>query len=155
MAKCVVCGKDGVSVCGACERITGVREMAPARRRMAPCARCNHAKLIRVIPRELSVMAGRDVGDSVDSNVAHYAPMFATYAVIKQRIKEARIFVTDPQFSSKVYPPPPDAGFGVFETYICKRCGFVDWYCQDPDSIPIGPEFMTEEVDSDASEPYR
>ena len=42
-------------------------------------------------------------------------------------------------------------GLGVFECYICKRCGFVDWYCQDPEHIPIGKQYMTEEVDAAAS----
>jgi hypothetical protein len=47
-------------------------------------------------------------------------------------------------------------GLGTLEMYICKGCGLVDWYCLDPQHIPIGPQYMTEEVDykSDVG-PYR
>lgn len=44
---------------------------------------------------------------------------------------------------------------GSLETYVCKGCGFVEWYCQDPESVPIGPEYMTELVDYDSGTPYR
>ncbi|MGN6105742.1 MAG: hypothetical protein ACTHU0_11600 [Kofleriaceae bacterium] len=46
-------------------------------------------------------------------------------------------------------------GHGVLEMYICARCGFIEWYCQDPESIPIGPEYMTEIIDHAPDEPYR
>jgi hypothetical protein len=46
-------------------------------------------------------------------------------------------------------------GFGVFEAYICKKCGFVEWYCHAPEQIPIGPEYMTEDVDVEGDAPYR
>ena len=46
-------------------------------------------------------------------------------------------------------------GRGVLEMYICTSCGFVEWYCQDPESIPIGPENMSEIVDYTPTEPYR
>lgn len=49
----------------------------------------------------------------------------------------------------------PREGHGVLEAYICKACGFVEWYCQAPEEIPIGPEYMTEEIDVDAGGPYR
>ena len=107
------------SVCEHCAREGGAIPMPPARRRAAPCAKCNHTALVRVIPRGLS-------RDSV-------GPMFATYN----------------------FPIEPHRGFGVFEAYICKKCGFVEWYCHAPEEIPIGPEYMTEEIDLDASGPYR
>ncbi len=151
MPDCIVCAtSQAKAVCETCAAVTGVIELAPPRRRTAPCVRCNHAKLIRVIPRELSVRAGRDSEHSTDSNVASYAPMFATYKVWRRL--EPRLFGAD---RTVVSPPSPSEGFGVFEAYICKRCGFVDWYCQDPENIPIGPEYMTEEIDAAGSEPYR
>ncbi len=36
---------------------------------------------------------------------------------------------------------------GWLEAYVCRACGFVEWYCCDPDKLPIGPEYMTELVD--------
>jgi hypothetical protein len=47
------------------------------------------------------------------------------------------------------------AGRGLLEMDICSQCGAVEWYCHDPESIPIGPEYMSDIVDYSASEPYR
>lgn len=141
MPKCVLCNNEtATSVCGPCSRTTGVREMTPARRRAAPCVRCNHTTLIRVIPRELSVHPSDNV------TIAAYAPMTATYPVVTT----TRGFFPEEFIAA----PTPLDGLGVFECYICKKCGFVDWFCQDPENIPIGPQFMTEEVDVDGG-PYR
>jgi hypothetical protein len=46
-------------------------------------------------------------------------------------------------------------GHGVLETYVCAGCGFVEWYCQDPTSIPIGPEYMSDILDYATDTPYR
>jgi hypothetical protein len=43
----------------------------------------------------------------------------------------------------------------VLEVYICARCGFTDWYCRDPHTLPIGDEHGTELVDVTPREPYR
>ena len=59
-------------------------------------------------------------------------------------------------FKGKVVNKPGDGdGRGLLENYICKGCGFIEWYCADPDKIPIGPEFMTDEIDYDQDAPYR
>jgi len=44
---------------------------------------------------------------------------------------------------------------GRLEAYICRQCGFVEWYCDDPTAIPIGPAYMTELVDNGPGTPYR
>lgn len=148
MPKCMLCNNEtSGEVCASCQHLTGVREMAPARRLIAPCVRCNHPKLIRVIPRELSVTPSRS---GTIPAVAIYAPMAATYPV------KTTVVTSIFENSEFIAPPTPLDGLGVFECYICKRCGFVDWYCQDPEHIPIGKQYMTEEVDAGAStEPYR
>ncbi len=143
---CMLCGTQGPRVCDECQKITGVREMPPARRRLAPCARCNHSKLIRVIPREMSVDTGRDHVYSPPKNAANTAPMFATYTFQQQRVQS--FFGKQ---SIAVHPPSAQNGYGLLEAYICKRCGFIDWFCQDPENIPIGPGYMTEEIDSDSA----
>jgi hypothetical protein len=119
--------------CDDCARRTGLIAMGPPRRRVAPCSKCNHGKLVRFVPRELTTIRTRE------GYVASYGPMFATY------------------------PPPgvfettihPRSGFGVLEGYACRSCGFIEWYCQDPTEIPIGPEYMTEEIDVAGPTPYR
>ncbi len=77
--------------------------------------------------------------------------MFATYSVKRHH--------PEGWFASKreaqTFPIDPRDGFGVLEMYICRGCGFTDWYCQDPENIPIGPEYMTEEVDVSGEEPHR
>ena len=60
-----------------------------------------------------------------------------------------------PMFVTYSYPFDANRGLGMLELYICKACGFTEWYCQRPDEIPIGPEYMTEEVDLEAGGPYR
>jgi hypothetical protein len=114
-------------VCQDCARKTGIVAVPPPRRRVTPCAKCSHTKLVRVVPREIT------------EGVA--GPMFATHEI--QRAGSAVLGIY------------PRAGYGVLEAYICKQCGFVEWYCQSPDEIPIGPEYMNELVDLDAGGPYR
>ena len=134
-SRCAVCDRmllpgaeEQRSVCEDCARKAGAIAMPPPRRRATPCTKCNHTKLVRVIPREL-----------VDDFAG---PMFAAYRFLRWQDHAAR-------------PIDPRAGYGVLEAYICKQCGFVEWYCRAPEAIPIGPEYMTEDIDLDAGPPYR
>ena len=36
---------------------------------------------------------------------------------------------------------------GLMARYICRGCGLTETFCEDPESIPIGPEYMTDAVD--------
>ncbi len=45
--------------------------------------------------------------------------------------------------------------FGLLEMYVCRRCGYVEWYCSDPQNIPVGPQFMTDLVEQADGGPYR
>lgn len=123
-SRCALCQRmllppeENRSVCVDCAQRSGAIVMPPPRRRTAPCSKCNHTKLVRVIPREV-----RDTSAG---------PMFATYPF-----------------------PIGLAGLGMFEVFICKQCGFAEWYCHAPEEIPIGPEYMTEEVDAGGDGPYR
>ena len=85
---------------------------------------------MRFIPRELAT-----TGDGSPA----YGPVFATYEL-------------SGVFATAIHPR---SGFGVIEGYACRRCGFVEWYCQDPNEIPIGPEYMTEEIDAEGTSPFR
>jgi hypothetical protein len=121
--------------CDDCARKTGMIVLPPSRRRASPCTKCNHSKLVRAIPRELTL-----VPDEIDG-IASFGPMFATYEIRTP--------------GGEIEPIHARSGFGVLEAYICTKCGFVEWYCQDPGEIPIGPEYMTEEIDSAGPTPYR
>jgi hypothetical protein len=54
-----------------------------------------------------------------------------------------------------VGPVPFDYGHGQLDAFICKKCGFVEWYCNDVDSIPIHAHLGTEDVDYEPDTPYR
>jgi predicted nucleic-acid-binding Zn-ribbon protein len=48
-------------------------------------------------------------------------------------------------------------GVGTFETYICKRCGFTEWYAHGLDELKADPEHGVRLLDGKDSEegPYR
>jgi hypothetical protein len=124
-------------LCSSCASELGVSPMRPARRPASPCTKCNGMKFIRVVPRELTP----SVGDA--HTIA--MPMGLVYQY------EVRRTFDDAQ------PLPIDArkALGMLEVYVCRTCGFVEWYCSDPDRIPVGPVYMTEDIDYDGDSPYR
>jgi hypothetical protein len=119
-------------VCSLCRQKLGIVAMPPARRRPVPCTRCNGLRFIRAIPRE-------------HDNTP--APMVLTHPV-----STTRMFVSQ---DLEAVVPSHRLGLGLLETYVCAACGFVEWYCHDPSSLPIGPEYMTEIVDYTGEQPYR
>jgi hypothetical protein len=128
----------GFDVCADCADKLGVVPMGPPRRPALPCQRCNGMKFIRVIPRELTTTFSGGQGA---------VPMKLT---IVPEVVDGILF------GIRVGGPDPRRGSGALETYVCIGCGFVEWYCLDPESIPLGPEYMTELVDYDAGDgPYR
>jgi hypothetical protein len=146
MATCTVClgnplasdWEQQMKLCTRCADAYGVMPMRPARRPPRPCVQCNGMQFIRAIPRELTA-AGR--GSDVD-RVA--SPMAVTYQHEYQTGPIAGPLGID---ARKTY--------GYLEMYICRKCGFVEWYCSDPEHIPIGPQFMTETIDYGGEGPYR
>src|SRR5689334_15739279 len=139
MLKCVTCEIELATeeqprgVCEECADMLGVVQMPPARRPPLPCLRCNGSHFVRAVPRELTVEPQKDW------NHGRHAPMFATYEVkVRRRL-----------LSPGKVPSELDArrGLGMLEIYICRGCGFVEWYCHDPSEIALGPQYMTEEID--------
>lgn len=134
---CILCQESSLDtpaeeqtrVCRTCAATTGVVPLPKSTRPAVPCVRCQHPALIRVVPRELTATGGDYV-----SPVA--GPMMVTYAVQSQR----RLVFS----GNTVDAPAVGHGFGVLEAWICESCGFVDWYCQKPKDIPIGPAFNSE-----------
>ena len=88
---------------------------------------------MRVVPRELTAGGG-------DYVQALAAPMTLTYAVQSQK---RAVFA-----GNEVESPAVGAGYGVLEAFVCRACGLVEWYCQAPETLPIGPAFMSELVDT-------
>jgi hypothetical protein len=131
-----------MQACHECAAKVGLIPMPPSRRPPAPCARCNHMVFIRVIPREHSSAR------SGESNRQLSAPMYVTHKPSRYEgwfataVEELEIEKT---------------GMGLLETYICRKCGFVEWYCVDVEKIAIGPQLMSEEIDYTARSegPYR
>jgi len=119
-------------MCTPCSNRLGVVVMPPARRRAVPCRGCNGMKFVRAIPREISAWPAPYNADPLVSL------MTVTYE--------------DPERSG---PLNARGGLGLLEVYVCKKCGLVEWYCGDVEQIPIGPRYMTEEIDYESETPYR
>lgn len=129
-----------MQACQACAATIGIVPMPPARRPPVPCQRCNGRQFMRVIPREHS---SRRLGEG---NGQVSAPMYLTHAPTKYR----------GWITSTVNLIAPEAGgIGILETYVCRSCGFVEWYCNDAERIPAHPHLMSELVDYDSDSPYR
>ncbi len=148
MTTCFICKsrqikspwEESIGMCTECADTFGVMPMLPARRPARPCERCSGMQFIRAVPRELTVRVGKDVTDQVSS------PMAVTFG---------NGFV-DGFFAREAAPVDSRKAFGHLEQYICKKCGYLEWYCNDPERIPIGPAYMTESIDYAASDtPYR
>ena len=136
--KCPACGTGwlstdedrAASMCTNCREWTGLS--APrwhARRPALPCVRCSKTVFVRVLPRTRL--------DNTDQGVPA-APLVLTY----QR--------------NRKYPSPDvTAPAGLLEAWVCRSCGFVEWYCGDAENIPIGLVHGTELVDVAGEGPYR
>jgi hypothetical protein len=128
-------GPDGppdFDVCRSCASKGGLIAMPPPRRPALPCARCNGTHFIRVIPRELTATGDHYVHKEV-------GPMTLTYGEVRVTGLVRSHF--------EVAAPSIGNGHGLVETYVCRGCGFIEWYCIDPESIPIGPEYMTQQIE--------
>ena len=147
MAICRLCALEMepppgfVDICYPCAKEVGIRPMPPPRRPARPCMRCNATKFVRAIPREYTATGSDHVFQRV-------APMQLT-AIPEVK---GRLFFAGNEVSA---PDIVTQGAGSVEVYACLSCGFIEWYCQDPEGIPIGPEFMTEIIETAPQEPYR
>lgn len=139
--ECRICARRLTSraaggVCPTCRTRFGLPESLIGSRPRLPCARCHHGELIRCVARQRIA-------------VHHLAPLAATY----ERKLKTRILTGQEDIE---YEPLPDAEapIAVFTAYVCRGCGFTEWYADRPDSIPIGPAYATELVAVDRP-PYR
>ena len=50
----------------------------------------------------------------------------------------------------------PSRFAGVLNVFICRRCGFTQWFAFAPADIPLGPEFGTRLIQGNVDNgPYR
>jgi hypothetical protein len=132
---------SALEICAECAEKLGVIPMPPPRRPARPCLRCNGTRFVRAIPREYTAHGADYVWERV-------APMTLTATPL---VKE-RIFFSGNEVQA---PDIAEHGHGKLEVYACVGCGYVEWYCLDPERVPIGPEYMTELVDVTPPAPYR
>jgi rubrerythrin len=78
------------------------------------CPICDHDEVIEAVVRDL-------LDDSAEYKAVTYeAVNFGTIVPIYQRVPH-----------------------GVLKMYVCRSCGYTQWFADSPKSIPIGKEFMT------------
>lgn len=145
MPKCRLCSRDqpdlnADQICGDCAEAHALPPRTEPLRPHIPCIRCNHTKIVRVnVLRERSA----EGGDYVSTYIA---PLAATFAHDVTHTFWAQRAVSKADVKRPV---------GVFEAYICRKCGYTELYTRDAASIPIGPEYATEELDMSGATPYR
>ena len=69
---------------------------------------------------------------------------------------QAPMYVTTPgDMVRKALGEPSRMAYGLIEMYVCRSCGYIEWYCVDPESIPVSPLTMTQLMETDSQGPYR
>jgi hypothetical protein len=96
-------------------------------------------KYVRVIPREIT-------GGTANYDNQRASAMGLTYQL---EIKESLFSDSGPK------APSIREALGIVETYVCFKCGFVEWYCRNPAEIPIGQEYNSDIIDYASDQPYR
>ena len=159
MATCKLCHASRLetepelaqSICNPCSSKLGTTTMPKPRRPAVPCPRCKATRFIRVFPRErFTIDAASKLGGADLALGVFYAPMAATYEVSIQR-QQVGVMIGAPEVRGVDLTRPR----GLIARYICSSCGLVEMHCEDPESIPIGPEYMSDVVDYGPDKPYR
>lgn len=103
------------------------------------CARCRHPSLIRVMLRERTA-------SRYARGLEELAPLAVTFGM----------GFDHGYFSGQRPEEKPAEPIGILEGRICRRCGFMDLYVQNPSEIPIGLEYGTELLETEEpATPYR
>ena len=135
--KCTYCDEeiDEGQLRSYCSMKLGIAN-GPAAREKAPCRRCSHPQVIRAFAREF-----------ITIHAPSAMPMTVTADPVPPPRRRGR--------GDSPHHVDPEVGHGVLEMYVCRRCGFTEWYCRDPQNIPIGVEYGTELLEPEAASPYR
>jgi predicted nucleic-acid-binding Zn-ribbon protein len=49
----------------------------------------------------------------------------------------------------------PGRAVGVFEAYVCRACGFTEWYMRNPDDLDRIPAHIAKRIDPGNEGPFR
>jgi hypothetical protein len=142
VTKCMYCEREvgGTGqLCPSCAQVLGLTP-GSGMRRASPCLRCQHPELVRALVRELTVATGLEVSRAVPMAVS-YAPNVHT-----------SFWSGNPLGVGGLNDRRP---LGILEMYVCLKCGYTEWYCRDPGSIPIGEQYGTEKIEATEGGPYR
>lgn len=131
-------------LCAPCAAKTGLAYPLPSRRGAWPCMRCGGAELIRAQVRERTVVDGTDHARGAP------APLAITYGQGEEFTPKFFSLEKQPSAAPNLAVP-----FGVLDAYVCRACGFVEWYAQEPEKIPIGATFGTSLVQVPGAGPFR
>ena len=152
--KCTLCEAEDVSeyyrIGPKCMSRLGLRPLPPSRRPPVPCARCNGLQFIRVLPRVFGLYGGVHAGYRMPTTQNLHSIGVPMTVTAKPPQIDHHVLGAD-----TIDEPQPFDGIGTVETFICRGCGFVEWYCENPEEIPIGPEYNSELIDYSSPTPYR
>jgi hypothetical protein len=92
------------------------------------CPTCDHDEIIEAYPYERGPRA------------------FEALAVTHDRVQMFGVAGFDPASPR-----------GRLRIYVCRRCGFAQWFADDPQGIPIGNEYLTRIIKRSSGQggPYR
>jgi hypothetical protein len=141
MPICRMCDVDKPTwqdVCVECANDVGLPAPVPPLRKPIPCERCHGRSFVRCVTVRERGAYRRNRDD--EPTREYFMPLAATFALHRE-----------PGFAA----PNMHAPIGVFEAYICRACGFTEWYARDAGSIPIGREFGTEVFEAEDRPPFR
>jgi hypothetical protein len=133
MNHCGICAKPTDNqLCVTCSEKLGLAG-PPPERAPQPCARCGHGEFVHALARQLTIHPGSETSvPMVTQSAVTYMPRLDK-ALFGDKVKG-------------VLGPDERMPIGILDMYVCRKCGFTEWYARQPDSIPIGPEFATERV---------
>lgn len=82
--------------------------------RRGRCPICGHGEVIEAVVRDL-------LDESAEYKAVTYeAVNFGTIVPVYERVPH-----------------------GVLKMYVCRSCGYTQWFADSPGNIPIGKEYMT------------
>jgi hypothetical protein len=136
--KLISAEENARKACDPCALNFAIRPPAPWLRPLLPCQPCGHPQIIRARVRQQAVKGQGEYSEAV------LAPLAVTYPR-----------AVGPEKKGSLNKPDEERPIGRLEAYVCSRCGFTEWYTEEPNEIPIGPEYGTEIMDAGGKGPYR
>ena len=95
--------------------------------RQGVCPLCEHNEIVEAVPAEFG-----ESNMEVSQQAITYDPRW---------LMSGR---------NPVYP------HGKLMVYVCRRCGYVQWFAENPEGIPIGAEYQTRLIEGEGERgPYR